>query len=397
MTYWRSESLHRHDIDALMYSSPLTLGAPHLAAIEGTAAGSSLRYGAQAGIASLAEYVERRHFMHRVPCAVMRPVEAFESDIPSLRECYRQTAPHMSLSDVGHSPIQAVWALNYRTLEPMLVPRNLVSLSDLPRSVDLRLHPQRDSSGTAAHTTAAAAIAAATLEFIERQSWMATWLGAGAVTRIAMPATPAVRDPLVPMHVRQRLECYWLRTGLPAYTVFAAYFGQRMAGSTAQAYFSCGLAASGDPQRSLEKAITEANHYQHFAAEKLAARAVAASSPHAGRMETNSLRFQTPRARDQIPFLARADATLDSPKFCQLPVLAASQIRHDLAAHWPPAFLYLSHDSSLLGEFFVARHFGPDFYLHSDPGIALNFDNAFARLLGIHQPRAELRTSTCLP
>jgi hypothetical protein len=60
-------------------------------------------------------------------------------------------------------------------------------------------------------------------------------------------------------------------------------------------------------------------------------------------------------------------------------------------------YLYLAQESGKFGQHSLARLVSPDFYLHSDPGANLNFDNAFSVRLGIAQPAMCHRTPTCLP
>lgn len=62
-----------------------------------------------------------------------------------------------------------------------------------------------------------------------------------------------------------------------------------------------------------------------------------------------------------------------------------------------PLFDDLGCEIGELWEFYVVRVGCPSFYLHCDPGVRLNFDNAFARRLGISNPPPCFRTPTCLP
>lgn len=387
--YWASDSAQPHGISALTFYSPIVKSRAYVGGVDGVAQGASYGYFPLAGIASIAEYVERKHLLARVPIHGRKQLSAFQPEMPSLLTAIVQTGGRGVAA--GDPNVDVTGAFRYADWCPVGVPRSLVSLG-ADTSEGGRLIPQSDSSGAAAHVTADAAVASSVLEFIERQTWVAYWLGGGKAIQIAIEVQECGECFTHLRDAPGEFTFFHLCAGLPGYTVLCLY---REQGATVQYCFACGLAASLVPGDALKKSLIEADHYRQFAREKAESQENYPTT--VGRLERNALRFQkrdshdflwqrnlSSRKRSAEEFFEQTSHTLESAKIRLLSV--SSEI-----------FVYLAHDESTLGDFFVSRVFSPAFYLHCDPGVSLNFCNSYATSLGIADPDASFRTSTCLP
>lgn len=86
--HWSSAFAHRFDLDTCCVYLPRCIGSPGVAALEGVASGSAYadEYVADA---TLSEYIERRHFRHRVRDTGLRRLADMDSLEWVLQGCYQ--------------------------------------------------------------------------------------------------------------------------------------------------------------------------------------------------------------------------------------------------------------------------------------------------------------------
>lgn len=372
--------MHRFDLDAWCVYLPRCAGRPGVAALEGTAVGSA--YAPQAVMdAALSEYVERRHFRYRIPDAGVLRLEKTDALTGRLEAIYRQTSCSRALEMLGELP--SCWVLRWRDWVPVRIPRNLVGLGCREGALEFGLNPHRDSGGMACHRSDMQAIEAAVLEFVERQTWLAWWLGGGSAYRVdptAIAKLPRLAMPAVTW------SAFLLNAGLGAYT--ALVVGQTEGGSV------CATASRMDAGLALQKALLEADHFLAFLEDKrLAVTAGQAKS----RFEKSAVEYSSQGVPDRLMQALMAAPILHALEFAELPRQDLASVRRCVDAITPHAYVYLAQEISMFGRHSIARLVSPDFYAHGDPGVDLNYDNPFAAHLGIADPPIEFRTSTCLP
>jgi ribosomal protein S12 methylthiotransferase accessory factor YcaO len=378
--HWSSTFTHGFDLDACCVYIPRCIGRPGVAAFEGVAMGSAYGPGAVAD-AAISEYVERRHFRHRVRQTGPRCLAQMDPPEYLLQACYRQVRRSSEVKIPDALPGCPV--LRWMDWAPAHLPRNLIGLGGGEAPWEFELNPWRDSMAMACHRGDPQAIEAAVLEFVERQTTLAWWLGACTVRRIDQDLVARLAGHRA---TETRWEALWLDAGLGACTVLAA-------GESRDGGF-CATAARLDPCDALSKALQEADHFRAFLGQKRQAAVL-------GRVASRYERFAVESGGHGMPGrirqgLAQAPV-LGAGAFGQLPAQTLSQVRErilDVSAH---VYLYLAQESGKFGQHSLARLVSPDFYLHSDPGANLNFDNAFSVRLGIAQPAMCHRTPTCLP
>ena len=378
--HWSSAFAHRFDLDACCVYLPRCIGSPGVAAFEGVASGSAYadEYVADA---ALSEYIERRHFRHHVRDTGLRRLADMDSLEWVLQGCYQQVRRSSAITIPDALPGCSV--LRWRDWEPVHIPRNLIGLGAGETDGEFELHPWRDSAGMACHRSDLKAMEAAALEFVERQTALAWWLGGGSVHRID-PETVAQLAPRSPSGTRW--EALVLDAGLGAFTVLAA-------GECREGGFSA-TATRLSPLDSLRKALQEADHFRAFLGEKQ--RAVA-DGRGGNRYERAAVASGSHGMPDRVRFALVSAPVLDATVLRCIPAQALAEVRDRIHAVSSHVYVYLAHEASVLGQHSLARVVSPDFYLHGDPGVNLNFANAFACRLGIGAPLECQRTSTCFP
>lgn len=372
--------MHRFDLDACCVYLPRCSGRPAVAALEGTAVGSA--YAPQAAAdAALSEYVERRHFRYRIPDAGPLHLENTDALTGRLEAFYRQTSRSPALEIPGELP--SCWVLRWRDWAPVRIPRNLVGLGYSESVQEFGLNPHRDSGGMACHRSDMQALESAVLEFVERQTWLAWWLGGGSAYRI----DPAVFAGLTGLAKRDvPWSAVLLNAGLGAYTVLVAGHSEDCS--------VCATASRLDAGLALQKALLEADHFRAFLGDKrLAVRAGQARS----RFEKSAVEYSSQGVPDRVAQALMTAPMLNATEFAELPRQDLALVRECVDAISPHAYVYLAQEISLFGRHSIARLVSPDFYANGDPGVDLNYDNPFAARLGIADPPLEFRTSTCLP
>jgi hypothetical protein len=390
--YWAADLPHANGVDALqIYRSPGKSQA-WVAGVDGALGqvhGSSYGFSSVAGIASVGEYLERRHLTFNVRDDGTMRLSAFARELPSLREALDQTS--LDPLDGCDPLLSATMAFGLADWQQVAVPWGLVSLAKGKCVDDRRVMPHMDSSGAAAHTSASAALDAALLEFVERQVWVAFWLGGGRAREIEASVTAWSEGVGSLDEIGGEFRAFRLDADLAAYTVFCFHVDRQVDGT---ASFSCGLAASLSPGEAFSRAKREMLHYRQFAEEKSVA--LAADAPSVGRLDRNAGLFQSREFRDVLMLRQVLPERISLDDFIGLDAISHKDLKRSLLGVGP-LFAYLGYEVSELGEFHVVRVCSPSFYLHCDPGVRLNFDNAFARRLGIADPSSRLRIPTCLP
>jgi hypothetical protein len=390
--YWAADLPYAFRVDALqIYRSPGKAQAWVAGAdgAQGKVHGSSYSFLPAAGIASIGEYVERRHLRFKVRNEGAMRLSAFSGHIPSLREALDQTCQD---TFNGSDPLlSATLAFSLADWQQVTFPWGLVALGNGKCADDRGLMPYMDSSGAAAHTSARAALDAALLEFVERQAWVAFWLGGGRAREVEAPNAGIGREFGVLDEIGGEFRAFLLDAGLAAYTVFCFHIDR---GIDCRARFSFGLAASLRPDEALARAVRELLHYRQFADEKSVA--LADNAPSVGRLERNAVLFESQEIHNVLTLRQVLTERIPFSDFTSFPALSGRDLRRSLLAVGP-LFAYFGYETGELGEFHVVRVCSPSFYLHCDPGVRLNFDNAFARHLGISNPPQCFRTPTCLP
>lgn len=388
--YWASEYVDHAGIGAMQLYQPVVLSQPSIAGVDGDAYGSSYGHASSAGIASIAEYIERQHFNFKVPERGRKSINELSEEIPSLCFAYRQTS--LEESDAVDSVISYTEAFRFCDWEKLNVPHNLVSLGGLHSSLDRRLLPFVDSSGTAAHYNAMAAIHGALMEFVERQTWTAFWLGGGFGQEISSTSDSDQFPCTLQFGLTGSVRFFRIDAALPAHTVLCLWYDDDAPES---ACFACGLASAKNALHALEKSFREMTHYRTFLNEK--SRALSEDRVSLDRIEKNALHFQKRNAYQIVFERNFLDRMMPASDFIALRNFEDPDIKSGLASITRDIFVYLNCDHSTLGEFLVAKVFSPDFFLHSDPGVRLNLHNAYSEYLKISNPPEIYRNSTCLP
>jgi hypothetical protein len=391
--HWTPEFSSPQGVDTLqLYRSPGS-AQPWVAGVDGGAGivhGSACGPGPVVGVSSLSEYSERRHLRFGVRNWGCLSIGELATRIPSLESAVAQTS--LDASAQADRLVSTTMAFRLADWQRSPVPLQWVSLSQGATPDDRALTPYSDSSGSAAHPTAGDAFTAALLEFVERQVWIAFWLTGGHAREIDCGASAASEELVPPASEFCRFRAFELVAGFPAYTVFCYCEEATPDGSQR---FSCGVAASLNACEAFSKAVREMLHYRQFVEEKVTA--VATRSSSAGRLEQNAVDFQSRGFEDVLVQRNVAGDKIGLTSFRKRDVLRKEELKRMLLTIGQDLFVYLGFEVNELGQYHVARVFGPSFYLHCDPGVRLNFDNAYARHLHVPNPPLYVRTSTCLP
>lgn len=351
-----------------------------VAGFEGASAGSA--FGPPSILeTAISEYVERLHFSRFSSLAGTLPLAQMDPGRVVLENLYRQlrSGPEVDVPNA----LPACWVLRWQDWQPVLIPRNLVAVGAALTVQERRLHPSGDSSAMSAHRWDDQSVIQALLEFVERQTVVAWWLGGGRACQLDRSASGI--EPDCQSSGRESVALL-LNAGLGGYTVLYASMD-----SEGAAY---GAACRLDPLEAVVKAKQEAAHFRAFLSEKRAA--LARGEVH-NRFERASLAHSCGSWAAPVRRAlgsARSKSRVD-PR--GLPKVSVAQIRRRLLAVSPHLYVYLAQGDGLFGRHSFARLISPDFYAHADPGVPLNFNNALAVRLGIDQPPPEARTSTCLP
>jgi ribosomal protein S12 methylthiotransferase accessory factor YcaO len=265
-------------------------------------------------------------------------------------------------------------------------PTLLLSLSSLGLEDDAQFISFACSSGSALHGSRTRALTGAVGEFFERQILVALWLGADATE---LMVDSADLGSTVSHYYRLLSHAGCIRI----FTVdspVGGYFCLALYSSRGKVKYSVGASFALDPHRALEKSIAELWHGVLYVASNtgkprtdevldvLKAGFLAANS------STSAERFfcwQSPRS------------TLNSADFLK----GELQSLDGLFGRWDA----LSQDRVILDRPVGAHHFcrvaDPGFYAHMNPGVALNFDNAFGRVYGVCEPMASQRNMIPFP
>lgn len=385
--FWASSSLHRFDIDAYSIHTPRLLTEARVCGFEGSAAGAA--FGLNGTVSrALGEFVERRHFMHRVSACGCYFLGEYDAGEECLVQFYSQLSAEQF--DWPRVKLSACRVLRWRDWQPCLMPRNLVSLGHTDLRHDFVTHPNRDSSGMAAHVDETRALEHAAMEFVERQTWIAWWLGGATATRInGIDAfEPARRD------IDENLSAYVLDAGLGGYTVFAYGIDRQRGAFGLYSGLSCALNAG----QALQKALSEAAHARAFLTERNQSMFSVRTGDEwrvSGRLERNAATFHIEGRTTPLSDLL-ATPSLQLSALVALPRCSLNDIRENLLSVSQRIYVYLAQERSILGRHSVARVLSPDFYAHVDPGKPLNYFNDLGNRLGITIPKAYRRISTCL-
>jgi hypothetical protein len=389
-----------HLLPALTARRPRVFPSPYRHGIamsilngEGRVQGSGVGTPRHAAISGAGELLERRClFASIAPVARGRLVAlSHRSMAESLQRALQQ------LSDEGPERIEShpfLLSAGHRLGEPstpLLYPTALLTLTSAGLEADRPFVPFIDSSGSCLHRTREQALEGAIDEFIERQLLLALWFEARATEihldscgALAARCTTSDLDLLQRLTANGTLRLFSVRSPFGRHHVLAAYECHQRG-----IHFSVGSAVSATPLTALRKALMELWHgviYQ--AAHVDRARPAELDLLKAGFLEGNQAGTAA-----RFPPWRQATDDMSAGDFLQQPTSPLAAVVDRLREWSGNVFVY---ERSEAGRQFC-RVASTDFYVHFNPGVALNFDNRFADLMGTTDVPAGQRTQIPFP
>jgi hypothetical protein len=354
---------------------------------EGRVQGSGVGTPRHAAISGAGELLERRClFASIAPTARGRLGELSDRSMAaSLRRALQQ------LGDQGAERIEAhpfqltcVHRLG-ESFTSQLYPTALLTLTSTGLEADRPFVPFIDSSGSCLHRTQELALEGAIDEFIERQLLLAAWFGVHAheirlCTRDvrAIGGRAADLDLLARLTGNGTLRLFTVPSPFGRHHVLAIYEGRERG-----IHFSVGSACSGLPVIALRKALMELWH------------GVVYQAAHVDRLppweldvlKVGFLAANRPGTAAHFPPWGQAGGEMSANDFLgqpPVPLSATLNLLHDWSSN------LVAYQRREAGRHFC-RVASPDFYVHFNPGVALNFDNRSATLMGMtHVPAQQL-------
>lgn len=356
---------------------------------EGRVQGSGVGTPRHAAISGAGELLERRCLFASIPPAArgrlaeLRDLPLVNSLVHALRqlsdEHTERLESHPFLLSAGH-----------RLGEPhtsLLYPTALLTLTSAGLEADRTYVPFIDSSGSCLHKTPELALEGAIDEFIERQLLLGLWFQA-PVREIhpdsSTGSTAMDLDLLQRLTANGTLRLFTVRSPFARHHALALYEGREHG-----IHFSVGSACSGSPSIALRKALMELWH------------GVIYQAAHVGRprpsdldvLKEGFLAGNRPQTAARFPPWKSANDAMSASDFLKQPSVSLAAAVDRMRDWSSNLFVFEHHEAG--------RHFcriaSPDFYLHFNPGVALNFDNRFAALMGTTDAPAEKRTQIPFP
>lgn len=360
---------------------------------EGRVQGSGVGTPRHAAISGAGELLERRClFASIAPTARGRLEELTDRSMAaSLRQALRQLSEQGAERTESH-PFQLTCGHRLgEAFTPQLYPTALLSLTSTGLEADRPFVPFVDSSGSCLHRTRELALEGAIDEFIERQLLLAVWFGVHAIeiglcTRDvrATGGRAADLDLLARLSANGTLRLFTVPSSFGRHHALAVYEGRERG-----IHFSVGSACSGSPLVALRKALMELWH------------GVVYQAAHVDRLppweldvlKVGFLASNRPGTAARFPPWRQAGGEMSARDFLGQPPVALTATLNLLRDWSSNVFAYQRREAG--------RHFcrvaSPDFYVHFNPGVALNFDNRFAAQMGMTDVPAPQRTQIPFP
>lgn len=354
---------------------------------EGRVQGSGVGTPRHAALSGAGELLERRCLFAAIsPAARGRLHELSDRSMAAaLRRALQQLSDQQP-DRIDSHPFQL--SPVHRLVEPatpLLYPTALLTLTSTGLEADRPFVPFIDSSGSCLHRTREQALEGAVDEFIERQLLLALWFGATA-TEIERPTggTATDADLLARLAANGTLRLFTVPSPFARHHVLAIYEGHRQG-----IHFSVGSACSGSPAVALRKALMELWHGIIYQAAH-----VDRPPPHQlDLLKVGFLAGNRPGTAARFPPWAQHGAAMSASDFLgqpPVPLVATLALLREASSH------LVAFERREAGRHFC-RVASPDFYVHFNPGVALNFDNRFAALMGTTDVPAEQRSQIPFP
>jgi len=337
---------------------------------------------------SFGEYFERNHFFLNVP---VTSTEKLKNILPltlqnALAKCMNQ------IKNSKNDPLEHSFHLtkvhNLMNHELADYPFNAISLNG--KKPDGGFYNFNDSCSCAAHTSKEAVLRSSLCEFLERQALVGSWTS--RQVRFAIEPTVLLHATPYATLAEQLLnhgELYIFENniGLPGYSTIIFYFAKS---ENDLVQYSVGSSAGFSLEESLNGSFEELWQcylFQYNAENSKGLADRAGSAYHLSFQACNH-----PQIRETIPFLSaqyktemRIKNTADMQKLPQYQfkdiVIELSNITSEI--------YYYHHFDKCLG-FHYAKLVSPEFFIHMSLEQRLNFDNAYAKRIGLVKETANL-------
>jgi len=353
---------------------------------DGRAIGSGVGSPFAAAMTGAGEYIERHVLFSKI-----HPTHRGRLEEAGGREL--STALMLALSQLSDAPCDlASHEFRFTACHNLLTgveepyPTALLTLAQAGIEEDRRYVPYIDSSGSCLHSTGDAALAGAIAEFLERQMLLATWFG--------LPCTEIVLDvQRLPHRIadfvellthRGSLSCFTAESPLGGYFVIAVY-----SSSHGDVRYSVGSSFALSPRAALEKALHELWHgaiYQwNQAGNEI--------TPDMDVLSQAFLKGNRSETAERFPFVQQPCRAMELDQFVRLEPATMTSV----LAHWTDISLTLLAYRTTSGPYHFCRVVDPNFWVHINPGVPLNFDNEVARGLGLSAPAPSQRSQIPFP
>lgn len=356
---------------------------PIVQAWRGNCVGSAAGDGLNAIYTASNEFEERQYFSSPMHASRRRLADLRDQQFArSLRIALAQTANFAGFERLESEEFECVPAVEITTGRLIEIPAVLVSLGYHGKTHDIV--PLNDSSGSAGHKTPDACYSAALLEFVERQSLIAAWLGKKPERSIIMGEAPGLfssdaEAAISAMTSRGRIHLVDISTGWPVHCCLAMF----EASDDKHVQFAVGVSAKWGAMAAIEKSIYELwQAYYHLEL------MLNGSMGKRNRLEENY--FRGNRTSSVSGFGIKKKKTYNAYQERDALCRWLNEPNDNLAA----LVKSLGRVSSNIAYFTGAAGRGaglgyygtvksPDFYLHLDVSRSINLINRFAIVCGI--------------
>jgi ribosomal protein S12 methylthiotransferase accessory factor YcaO len=332
-------------------------------------------FGANGLRAAYGEFIERSHFYLNIPVAIKAEMGNHNHKQLTQSLCHMIMQLNDTESDSATHQFNLTTVKNVFNDEVAYMPTVMFSLAFFD-SADRKFIPFMDSSGAAAHISFENSRRSSLLEFIERQSLVASWMTRQYKYKIdpnvllKIPRQSRMAEQLLnngEMHV------FDLSVGMPGYVIMILFFSKS---TEDYVQYSIGISAGLSPLEALTKALNElwldySFLYTSAAIEGKLEKVADGKKYTIRHLEDNNVE----KTKKIMAFDLSAAVNMKADDFLKLPQLTVAEAFIHIQAISEQVYLY--HHQDRQGDFHYTKITSPDFFLHMSVTEKLNIDNVF--------------------